>query len=135
MLWAGLTLLCWFAYEEAVWQSYAHDRWGRFDLELDGFKSTVLLVASYLMTAGYYLKTEHQAKIANKTQMRLLRFLLLVVSIIFVAVTVVASWVVVVDGLLSKWDFAHLELLSGLLAWMIVILLMARAVYRRSCKI
>lgn len=87
------------------------------------------------MIAGYYLKTERQAEIANKTQMRLLRLLLLVVSIIFFAVTVVASWVVVVDGLRSKWDFVHLELLSGLLAWIVVILLMARAVYRRSCKI
>lgn len=97
LFWIGLSLLCWFLYEEANWQLYAHARWGRIEFELYGLKSIVLLVACYLITAGYYLRTKSQAEIANKLRTRLLGLLLLFVSIFFLAMTTLVSWVVLMD--------------------------------------
>ncbi len=130
LFWSGLVLLSWFAYEEAIWQSYVHNRWGRIDFELNEIKSIVLLAASYLITAGCYLYALRQHECRNRIRMKILRFLLLAGSAVFAVLAMVASLFVVAELPLSKWDIFVSGLFFGLLAWMIATLLIAREVYR-----
>lgn len=130
MLCCGVALLIWFVYEEVIWQSYAHNRWGRIDFQLDALKSVVLSVVAYLIGAGYFLKASRQVGSKNRTRMRLLRFVLTAVSGVFAVATIVAITVVAMELTAGKWDTGLLGLLIGLLAWWFITLILAKAVRR-----
>lgn len=130
MLCAGLSLLGWFIYGEIVWQSYVHTRWGRFDLQFDGLKSFVLLVAAYLITGGWFLRSGRRIGSLNRTRMKLLRSVLLVASAAFVVVTVFASLIAALEIRSSGLDWGLFGLLFGLLGLTGILLLVATAVFR-----
>lgn len=128
MLCCGVALLSWFVYEEVIWQSYAHTRWGRIDFQLDALKSVVLSVVAYLIGAGYFLKASRQVGNKNRTRMRLLRFVLTAVSAVFAVATIVAITVVAMELTAEKLDTGLMGLLMGLLAWGLITLIVAKAV-------
>lgn len=132
MLCCGIALLSWLVYEEVIWQSYAHTRWGRIDFQLDPLKSVALSVVAYLFGAGYFLKTTHQAGSKNRTRMRLLRMVLIAASAIFVVATSVAITIVATEFIAGKWDRGLAGLLVGLLSWGLITLLVAKAVRRNG---
>lgn len=130
MLCCGVALLSWFVYEEVIWQSYAHTRWGRIDFQLDALKSVVLSVVAYLICSGYFLKLSRQVGSKNRTRMRFLRFILTAVSAVFAVATIVAITVVALELIAGKWDTGLIGLLMGLLAWGLITLIVAKAVRR-----
>lgn len=130
MLMSGLSLLGWFAYEEAVWQSYALTRWGRFELNLDGLKSLALTVIAYFITIGLFFRCTNHAGAMNRTRMRLLRLLLLGVSAFFELLGVGAFLVISSELISGDWTPALVSLALASLAWIFLLMLLAGALIR-----
>jgi TRAP-type mannitol/chloroaromatic compound transport system permease small subunit len=127
LLLCGGALFCWIVYEEAIWQTYAYARWGRFEVQFDALKSVAMSVVAYLMGAGYFLIANRSASNKNRTRMRLLRLVLMMASLLFLMSAILAIAVVGGELISNNWESGLVGLLTGLFFWIVITLLVVRS--------